>query len=86
MTAQLIDATRGFHLWSQQYDREMAEIFALQDEISEQIFLGVGAKMRTAELQRARRKPTDDLNAYEAIASLIRQPVLIKNKYKTCLL
>jgi TolB-like protein/class 3 adenylate cyclase/Tfp pilus assembly protein PilF len=66
VTAQLIDATSGFHLWSQRYDREMAEIFALQDEISERIFQAVGVEIRAAELQRVRRKPTKDLNAYEA--------------------
>jgi adenylate cyclase len=66
VTAQLIDATSGFHLWSRRYDREMAEIFALQDEISEQIFAAVGLEISDAEVQRARRKPTEDLNAYEA--------------------
>jgi adenylate cyclase len=66
VTAQLIDAISGFHLWSERYDREMAEIFALQDEISERIFLAVGVEIRSAEQQRARRKPTEDLNAYEA--------------------
>jgi adenylate cyclase len=66
VTAQLIDATSGFHLWSRRYDREMAEIFALQDEISEQIFTAVGVEIGDAEMRRARRKPTEDLNAYEA--------------------
>jgi adenylate cyclase len=66
VTAQLIDATSGFHIWSQRYDREMAEIFALQDEISERIFLAVGVEISAAERQRARRKPTNDLSAYEA--------------------
>ena len=66
VTAQLIDASTGFHLWSQRYDRDLADIFALQDEISEQIFAAVGLEIGDAEMQRVRRKPTDDLNAYEA--------------------
>jgi len=66
VTAQLIDATTGFHLWSQRYDQEMADVFALQDEISEQIFAAVGLQISDVEQQRARRKPTEDLNAYEA--------------------
>jgi adenylate cyclase len=66
VTAQLVDATSGFHVWSKRYDREMSEIFALQDEISEQIFLAVGAEITVAEQRRVRSKPTDDLNAYEA--------------------
>ncbi len=66
VTAQLIDASSGFHLWSRRYDREMADIFALQDEISEQIFTAVGLEIYDREQQRARRKPTEDLNAYEA--------------------
>jgi adenylate cyclase len=66
VTEQLIDATSGFHLWSRRYDREMAEIFALQDEISERIFLAVGVEITEAEQQRVRRVPTENLNAYEA--------------------
>jgi adenylate cyclase len=66
VTAQLIDATTGYHLWSKRYDKEMADIFTLQDEISEQIFAAVGVEISDAEQRRVRRKPTEDLNAYEA--------------------
>jgi TolB-like protein/class 3 adenylate cyclase/Tfp pilus assembly protein PilF len=66
ITAQLIDATTGFHLWSQRYDRELADIFALQSEISEQILATLRVEIRDAELGRIRRKPTRDLSAHDA--------------------
>ena len=66
VTAQLVDAATGFHLWSQRYDREMADVFAVQDDISQQIFAAVGAEITDAEQSRARHKPTRDVNAYEA--------------------
>jgi adenylate cyclase len=66
ITAQLIDATTGHHLWSQQYDREMKDIFDVQSDISEAILGAVGAEVNEAELARIRRRPTDDLTAYEA--------------------
>jgi adenylate cyclase len=66
ITAQLIDATTGFHQWSRQYDRELDDIFAVQSEISEQILGAVGARINEAELARIYTKPTDDLSAYDA--------------------
>jgi adenylate cyclase len=66
ITAQLIDATTGFHQWSHQYDRQLDDIFAVQSEISEQILGAVGAEISGAELARIRAKPTEDLSAYDA--------------------
>ena len=68
ITAQLIDATTGFHEWSRQYDRELDDIFAVQSEISEEILVAVGVQINEAELLRIRSKPTEDLNAYDAFA------------------
>jgi adenylate cyclase len=65
ITAQLIDATSGFHVWSKRYDRDLADIFALQSEISLEILAAVGVEIREAELERIRRKPTEDLTAYD---------------------
>jgi adenylate cyclase len=65
ITAQLIDATTGFHVWSQRYDRDLADIFALQSEISLEILAAVGVEITEAELERIRRKPTEDLTAYD---------------------
>jgi adenylate cyclase len=66
ITAQLIDATTGFHLWSRRYDRDLSDVFALQSEISEAILGALRVEIREAELERIRRKPTRDLNAYDA--------------------
>ena len=65
ITAQLIDATSGFHVWSEKYDRDLADIFAVQSEISEKILGELRVEIRDAEMERIRRKPTDDLNAYD---------------------
>ena len=66
ITAQLIDATSGVHLWSRQYDRQLDDLFAVQSEISQGILAAVGVEVREAEMARIRRRPTGDLTAYEA--------------------
>jgi adenylate cyclase len=66
LTAQLIDAPRDVHVWSERYDRELGDLLDLQSEMSEQILGAVGVEIREAELSRLRQKPTEDLSAYEA--------------------
>jgi adenylate cyclase len=66
INAQLIDATTGHHLWSERYDGEVADVFGLQDQIALAIFDAVGATIGEEEFDRARRKPPEDLNAYDA--------------------
>jgi TolB-like protein/class 3 adenylate cyclase/Tfp pilus assembly protein PilF len=65
ITAQLVDATTGGHLWSERYDRELSDILALQSEISQEIQAAVGAEVRRAEFERAGRRPTRGLSAAE---------------------
>jgi adenylate cyclase len=65
ITAQLIDATTGGHLWSERYDRDLSEILALQSEISQEIQAAVGAEVRQAEAERVGRRPTRGLSAAE---------------------
>ena len=64
VTAQLIDATTGHHLWSERYDRELKDIFALQDEITMKIITAMQVKLTGLELARALAKGTDNLDAY----------------------
>jgi adenylate cyclase len=64
VTAQLIDATTGHHLWSERYDRELKDIFALQDEITMKIITAMQVKLTGAELPRVWTKGTDNLDAY----------------------
>jgi adenylate cyclase len=65
VTAQLIDATTGGHLWSERYDRDLSEILALQSEISQEIQAAVGAEVAQAERERVARRPTRSLSAAE---------------------
>ncbi|HJY82096.1 MAG TPA: adenylate/guanylate cyclase domain-containing protein [Candidatus Binatia bacterium] len=65
ITAQLIDATTGYHLWTERYDRPMKDIFVLQDEIVQQIVANLRVEVPEAELERVQRIPTENLNAYD---------------------
>ena len=64
VTVQLIGAADGSHLWSERYDREIADVFAIQDEISQAI---AGALQITLAATTARARPTPNLAAYEAV-------------------
>jgi len=65
ITAQLHDTTSGFNLWSERYDRDLRDVFAVQSEISEEILTRLQVAIREAELERIRRKPTDEQTAYD---------------------
>jgi adenylate cyclase len=65
ITAQLVDALRGAHLWAESYDRELKDIFALQDDIRQQVVTALQLKVGEAEIARAKRTPTHDLTAYD---------------------
>ena len=64
VTGQLIDAVRGHHVWTKSYDRKLTNLFALQDEISEQIATAMEVKLTEGEQARLRRKSTSDPEAY----------------------
>jgi adenylate cyclase len=64
VTAQLIDAIKGHHLWAERYDRELKDIFALQDEITMKILWALEVKLTEGEQATTRRKVTDNLEAY----------------------
>ena len=67
ITAQLIDAETGFHLWSETYDRKLADIFQVQDEIAKAIVDRLRIELAPAEQQAAQRQqvPTQNVEAYE---------------------
>jgi TolB-like protein/cytochrome c-type biogenesis protein CcmH/NrfG len=65
ITAQLIDAIDDKHLWAERYDRELEDIFAVQDEVTQAIVTAIAPQLSTSEQQRARRKPTENLDAWE---------------------
>jgi len=64
VTAQLVDATTGNHLWSERYDRELKDIFALQDDITKKIITALQVKLTRGEQVRAAAKGTNNLEAY----------------------
>jgi adenylate cyclase len=66
ITVQLVDATQGGHIWSQRYDRDLADVFAVQAEIAEEVVGRVGGEILRAERERGARRPTESLSAYEA--------------------
>ncbi len=67
ITAQLIDAPTGFHVWAERYDRDLEDIFAVQDEITHNIVRSVGPEFLSAEMKRAQRKDVRNLDVWDCI-------------------
>src|SRR4051812_44636890 len=65
ITAQLNDATTGRHLWAEHYDRELVDVFAVQDEITNAIVAAIEPQIHVAENFRARRKPPASMDAWD---------------------
>jgi adenylate cyclase len=64
ITAQLVDALSGNHSWAEKYDRNIDDIFAVQDEITKRIITAMQIKLTEGEQARAAAKGTDNLDAY----------------------
>jgi adenylate cyclase len=67
ITAQLIDAATGNHIWAERYDRELEDIFDLQDEVVREIAIAVPGQLDVAAHDQARRRSDHDLTAYEYV-------------------
>jgi tetratricopeptide (TPR) repeat protein len=65
ITGQLIDATTGGHLWADRFDGTLDDIFELQDQITENVVGAIAPQLERAEIERAKRKPTESLDAYD---------------------
>lgn len=65
VTGQLIDATTGQHIWADKFDSDLDEIFDLQDRLTSSVVGAVSPQLERAEIERARRKPTGNLQAYD---------------------
>jgi adenylate cyclase len=61
VTAQLVEAETGRHVWAERYDRDLADIFAVQDQISEAVAIAIAPAVAEAELKRAMRKAPESL-------------------------
>jgi len=67
ITVQLIDAETDGHLWAERYDRELADIFAIQDEVTSSIVSILPGRVAAAAQDRVQRKPPENLAAYECV-------------------
>jgi adenylate cyclase len=67
ITGQLIDATTGAHLWADRFEGNLTDIFQLQDQVTISVVGAIEPRVRKAEIERALRKPTENLEAYDLV-------------------
>jgi adenylate cyclase len=67
VTGQLIDATSGAHLWADRFEGDLTDIFQLQDQVTVSVVGAIEPRVRMAEIERALRKPTENLEAYDLV-------------------
>jgi TolB-like protein len=67
ITAQLNDVATGSHIWAERYDRSLADVFAVQDEITEAIVAAIEPQLYAAENFRAKRKPPESMDAWDLV-------------------
>jgi TolB-like protein len=67
ITAQLIEAETGSHIWAERYDRMLDDIFTLQDELTMSVVGAIEPSLRKAEIERVKRKRPDNLDAYDLV-------------------
>jgi adenylate cyclase len=67
ITVQLIDAARDHHIWAERYDRDLEDIFAIQDEVTSSIAATLPGRLEAASHDRIKRKTTDNMAAYELV-------------------
>ena len=67
ITAQLIDAATGNHIWADRYDGELADVFTLQDEITKKVVVAIEPKLLEAEALRSQNRSAEDLDAWETV-------------------
>jgi TolB-like protein len=71
VSAQLVEAQAGAHLWAERYDRELEDVFKLQDEITLSVVGAIEPNLREAEIERVKRKRPDSLDAYDLVLRAI---------------
>jgi TolB-like protein len=65
ITGQLIDATTGGHLWADRFEGTLDDVFELQDQVTASVVGAIAPQLERAEIERAKRKPTESLDAYD---------------------
>ena len=67
ITGQLVDATTGAHLWADRFEGDLTDIFGIQDRVTVGVVGAIEPTVRVAEIERALRKPTENLEAYDLV-------------------
>jgi eukaryotic-like serine/threonine-protein kinase len=80
ITAQLINIADGYHLWSETYDRQLEDVFAIQDEISAAIVNTLQLKLTPKEIEKISERPIDNVKAYEYYLKAIRHVMRFDEK------
>ncbi len=65
MTAQLVNVADGYHLWSERYDRQLDDVFEIQDEIAENVVRALRVVLGEDEKRAIEKTPTENMQAYE---------------------
>jgi TolB-like protein len=65
VVAQLVDALTGAHIWADRFDGALEDVFDLQDQVTEKVIAAIAPRVEQAEIARARRKPSSNLDAYD---------------------
>jgi Tetratricopeptide repeat len=73
ITGQLIDTASGAHIWADRFDGALDDIFELQDQVASSVAGAIEPKLRQSEIERARRKPTESLDAYDLYLRALAQ-------------
>ena len=80
ITGQLIDTSTGAHLWADRFEGGLENIFDLQDQVTTSVIGAISPKMEEAEIERAKRKPTENLDAYDHVVLYGRIPSVGQNQ------
>jgi adenylate cyclase len=67
VTAQLVETETGAHLWSEDYDRRLEDVFAVQADLTTQIVAALVTHVGRSEIEAARSRPTESLRAYDLV-------------------
>ena len=67
IAGQLIDASSGTHLWADRFEGAIEDVFELQDQVTASVVGAIAPRLQQAEIERARRKPTESLDAYDLL-------------------
>ena len=67
VTAQLVDGKSGQHLWGERYDRDLGDIFSLQDELSQKVVTATAVQLSEGDQQRLTHRSTENVEAYDCL-------------------